>query len=119
MAAVPGFSGIPINLLVALDPKGNFLEVKVVSHHEPVLLDGLGETPLFQFVSQYKGVSLNQNIQIAAQNNRAGKKSDPNAYLDGVTKATASVRIINQSVLASALKVARKKLGFAEGVIPS
>ena len=69
-------------------------------------------------MSQYKGVSLNQNIQIAAQNNRAGKKSDPNAYLDGVTKATASVRIINQSVLASALKVARKKLGFAEGRDP-
>ena len=57
-------------------------------------------------------------IQIAAQNNRAGKKSDPSACLDGVTKATASVRIINQSVLASALKVARKKLGFAEGRDP-
>ncbi|SFA74102.1 Regulator of nitric oxide reductase transcription [Collimonas sp. OK607] len=115
LAPIPGFSGIPINLLIALDPKGNFLEVKVISHHEPVFLDGLGEAPMFQFVGQYKGLSLNQNIKIGAHGSKA---SAANAYLDGVTKATASVRIINQSVLASALKVARKKLGFAEGRDP-
>ena len=33
--------------------------------------------------------------------------------LDGVTKATASIRIINQTVLTSALAVARARLGFA------
>jgi hypothetical protein len=38
--------------------------------------------------------------------------------LDGVSKATASVRIINQSVLSAALKVARAKLGFAQGRDP-
>ena len=52
--ALPGFGGLPINLLVALDPKGNFMDVQVVSHHEPVFLEGLGPQPLFNFVSQYK-----------------------------------------------------------------
>jgi len=116
LAPVPGFSGVPVNLLITLDPKGNFLDVKVLSHHEPVFLEGLGEAPLFQFVSQYHGLSLNQNIKIEARNGR--QTSATNAYLDGVTKATASVRIINQTVLASALKVARKKLGFSEGRDP-
>ncbi len=49
-AQLPGFSGVPINLLVALDPKGGFLDVRVISHHEPVFLEGYGPQPLFNFV---------------------------------------------------------------------
>lgn len=116
-APIPGFSGVPLNLLVALDPKGVFVDVQVLSHHEPVFLEGLGEGPLNRFVAQYKALSLRQNLKIVTGGGSAGKEG-ANVYLDGVSKATASVRIINQSVLSSALKVARKKLGFAEGRDP-
>ncbi len=118
MAPIPGFAGVPMNMLVAIDPKGEFIDVAVLSHHEPVFLDGLGEAPLFQFASQYKGLSLKQNINIDSKLKRERLPDAGNAYLDGVSKATASVRILNQSVLASALKVARKKLGFAQGRNP-
>ncbi|MFC0170840.1 4Fe-4S binding protein [Pseudoduganella danionis] len=112
LAPIPGFSGVPLNLMVAIDPKGVFIGVQVLSQHEPVFLDGLGEAPLLQFVQQYKDLSLKQNISIA-QGTRSGARSDAaNAHIDGISKATASVRIINQSVLAAALKVSRKKLGF-------
>jgi transcriptional regulator of nitric oxide reductase len=114
IAPIPGFSGVPINLLITIDTKGNFLDVKVVSQHEPVFLDGLGPEPLFSFVSQYKNLSLKQNIRILTGSNSAKDASAETAHLDGVSKATASVRIINQTILSSALKVARKKLGFAE-----
>lgn len=116
LAPIPGFSGVPVNLLIAINPQGSFLEVAVLSHHEPVFLDGLGEAPLFQFVQQYKNLSLKQNIAIGARTKRAADTT--HADIDGVSKATASVRIINQSVLASALKVSRKKLGFAQGRDP-
>lgn len=59
-----GFSGVPINLLVAFDPKGAFLDVQVLSHHEPVFLEGLGEAPMLRFVAQYKGLSLTQSVAI-------------------------------------------------------
>ncbi|MGI9134708.1 MAG: 4Fe-4S binding protein [Rhodoferax sp.] len=118
LAPVPGFSGVPVNLLVALDVRGNFLDVKVLSQHEPVFVGGVGEGPLNQFVGQYKGLSLKQNIKILTGAHHANRVSAAAADLDGVTKATASVRIINQSILSSALKVARKKLGFAEGRDP-
>ena len=117
-APIPGFSGVPMNLLVAIDPLGSFTDVQVLSHHEPVFLEGLGEAPLLKFVSQYKSLSLKQNLKIITGNSNGVKKEGANVYLDGVSKATASVRIINQSVLSSALKVARKKLGFAEGRDP-
>ncbi|MDQ2989419.1 MAG: 4Fe-4S binding protein [Pseudomonadota bacterium] len=118
LAPIPGFAGVPINLLVAIDPKGSFLDVAVLSHHEPVFLDGLGEAPLLAFVSQYKNLSLKQNINIDSKTKRLRAPDAGHAYLDGVSKATASVRIINQSVLSAALKVARKKLGFAQGGDP-
>ncbi|HJV85122.1 MAG TPA: 4Fe-4S binding protein [Noviherbaspirillum sp.] len=114
LAPIPGFSGVPMNLLVALDHNGNFLNVQVLSHHEPVFLDGLGEAPLFKFVSQYRGISLMRNISIDNGTQRQMDHGDAaNVHIDGVTKATASVRILNQTILSSALKVARGKLGFS------
>jgi transcriptional regulator of nitric oxide reductase len=110
---LPGFGGLPINLLVALDPKGNFMDVQVVSHHEPVFLEGLGPQPLMNFVSQYKGLSLTQNITIETGTRKTAKMDGNNVRIDGVSKATASVRIINQTLLSSSLAVARKKLGFS------
>lgn len=117
-APVPGFSGTPMNLLVALDTKGNFLDVRVLSHHEPVFLEGLGEGPMNKFVEQYKGLSLQQNIKIGLGQNKASRADSAHVYIDGVAKATASVRIINQSLLSASLAIARAKLGFAAGRDP-
>ncbi|PWF55628.1 4Fe-4S binding protein [Massilia glaciei] len=118
LAPIPGFAGVPVNLLVLIDSKGDFLDVSVLSHHEPVFLDGLGEAPLRAFAAQYKGLSPRQRITIDSKLKRTRAPDAAHAYLDGVSKATASVRIINQSVLSAALKVSRKKLGFAEGRDP-
>lgn len=118
LAPIPGFAGTPFNLLVLLSAKGEFMDVRVLSQHEPVFLDGLGEGPMLRFVDQYKGLSLVQNIKMGSNLNSANKAGSANVYIDGVAKATASVRILNQSLLASALKVARAKLGFAEGRDP-
>ncbi|NVM80171.1 transcriptional regulator of nitric oxide reductase [Duganella sp. SG902] len=109
LAPIPGFAGVPLNLLVAMDAQGIFTGVEVLSHHEPVFLEGLGDGPLKQFVQQYRGLSLKQNISIGG----TGR-----VHIDGVAKATASVRIINQSVLAAALKVARARLGYGAGRDP-
>jgi NosR/NirI family nitrous oxide reductase transcriptional regulator len=118
LAPVPGFSGTPMNLLVALDAQGHFMEVRVLSHHEPVFLDGLGEAPLLRFVEQYRGLSLKQSIKIGSALTSAEKANSAAAYIDGVAKATASVRILNQSLLAASLKVARARLGYAAGRDP-
>jgi transcriptional regulator of nitric oxide reductase len=110
LAPIPGFAGSPFNLLIALDRHGEFLEVRVLSQHEPVFVDGLGVEPLFRFVEQYKGRRLQQAMRIAHGARRAGSDE-----LDGITKATASVRILNETALSAALQVARAKLGFAPG----
>ncbi|MDP1613281.1 MAG: 4Fe-4S binding protein [Sulfuritalea sp.] len=118
LAPIPGFEGTPMNLLVAIDSAGKFIDVEVLRQHEPVFLGGLGPMPLNEFVKQYQGKTLKQEITIASAYGNTRSARDEGGgnrvVLDGVTKATASVRIVNQSVLAAALAVARVRLGFAD-----
>lgn len=105
--AIPGYSGEPINLLVGIDSAGTFVDVRLLAHNEPIFLHGLGEAPLLGFLQQYQGLSAIDNIKVGTGSSTAI------TYLDGITKATASVVVINESILLSALKVARQKLeGF-------
>jgi NosR/NirI family transcriptional regulator, nitrous oxide reductase regulator len=115
LAPIPGFEGTPMNLLITLDRSGTFTDVTVLRQHEPVFLSGLGEAPLNEFVKQYAGRNLRQEITVSSAygNTRTGG-SERRVVLDGVTKATASVRIVNQTVLAAGLAVARARLGFAD-----
>ena len=114
LAPIPGFGGTPPDLLIALAPDGSFRDVRVISHHEPVFLEGLGEAPLFAFVEQYVGLSARRAIRVGRPNARASGAA-PQAVVDGVSMATASTRVINESILAASLAVARRKLGFGSG----
>ncbi|WP_342631200.1 NosR/NirI family protein [Marinobacter alkaliphilus] len=112
---LPGFAGKPITMMIGLDTRGRFTGVRVLHHHEPVFLHGLGEESLYEFVDQYQGRALTEQI-VVSSSGRSGRTSSGNVvYFDGVSKATVSVLIINDSVLSSALQVARNKLeGFAQ-----
>lgn len=109
---IPAFSGEPVNLLVGIDLHGKFAGVELLEHHEPIFLHGLGEQPLLDFIAQYQGLSVKDNIKVG------GRQAGANTVIDGITKATASVVVVNESILLSALKVARQTLeGFESKAI--
>jgi len=117
LSPLQGFAGKPIEMMIGLDVKGRFTGVEVLNHHEPVFLHGLGEEPMFEFVDQYTGRSLSDQIIIQSSgSSKSGQTPDgKTVYFDGVSKATVSVLIINDTVLSSGLMVARKKLeNFAQ-----
>ena len=115
LAPLPGFSGALINMLVTIDRDGRFLDVRLSSHNEPIFVSGLGEAPLRAFLEQYRGHSIREALVVGTPYGEAGGGSDL-VYLDGVTKATASVRIAHESILAATLAVAREKMqGVASG----
>lgn len=115
LAPLPGFSGAPINMLVTIDRDGRFLDVRLLSHNEPIFVSGLGEAPLRAFLEQYRGRSIREPLVVGTPYGDAGSGSDL-VYLDGVTKATASVRIAHESILAATLAVAREKMqGITSG----
>ena len=114
MAPLPGFSGAPINMLVMLDNDARFLGVKLIEHNEPIFVSGLGEAPFHAFFEQYAGLSLSEPLVVGVPYGSQGGGSL--TYLDGVTKATASVRIAHESILAAAREVARERMqGIATG----
>ncbi len=110
MAPLPGFSGAPINMLVVLDLEGRFLDVKLLNHNEPIFVSGLGQAPFHAFMEQYRGHSISDSLVVGTPYG-SGSDGSGLVYLDGVTKATASVRIAHESILAAALQVAREKMG--------
>ena len=109
LAPLPGFSGAPINVLVVLDLEGKFLDVQLISHNEPIFVSGLGEAPFRKFFEQYGGLSISDSIVVGTPYGE-GASGSSLVYLDGVTKATASVRIAHESVMGAALAVAREKM---------
>jgi transcriptional regulator of nitric oxide reductase len=114
LAPIPGFEGTPMNLLVEIDASGKFIDVEVLRQHEPVFVGGLGPAPFDEFVKQYRGRNIRQQVKISTGQSSPRPDSGANTVVfDGVGKATASIRIANQSVLSAALAVARARLGFA------
>ncbi|WP_420566575.1 4Fe-4S binding protein [Thalassovita sp.] len=115
LAPLPGFSGATINMLVVLDLEGTILDVRMIEHNEPIFVSGLGDAPFHKFLEQYRGLSIASSIVVGTPYGDAGSGGSL-VYLDGVTKATASVRIAHESILGAALAVAREKMqGLASG----
>jgi transcriptional regulator of nitric oxide reductase len=104
-APIAGFSGGKMNLLVSIDLQGNFLDVHILEQDEPVFVSGLGIIPFINFLKQYKGKSLKNSIKVGTS-----KDQTSSVHIDGVTKATASVKIANDIILGSAVQVAKEKL---------
>lgn len=109
LTPIPGFSGQPINLLIAMSKEGRLLNVEIVSHNEPIFVSGLGEAPFHDFISQYRGLSIYEPMSVGVPYGRV-EGASAQRYLDGVTKATASVRIAHETILAAANAVAKDKM---------
>lgn len=98
----PAYSGKPIITLIGMDTQGKFVGTKVLKHSEPILLLGIPESALTEFLAQYLGKFVGDAIEI-------GNSSDPNAVgIDGISGATVTVIAENQVLLASGMSVARQ-----------
>ena len=110
LAPLPGFSGAPINVLVTLDRDGKFMRADLLEHNEPVFVSGLGEASFHEFMLQYRGLSIFDTMTVGVPYGAGDKEGSGQVYLDGVTKATASVRIAHESILAASFAVARERM---------
>ena len=106
---MPGFSGAPINLFVQVTLEGKFINAEIITHNEPIFVSGLGEAAFHNFVTQYRGLSITDTIVVGVPYGGKSKGSSL-VYLDGVTKATASVRIAHETILAASFAIAREKM---------
>lgn len=101
MAPLPGSSGAPINALVVPDLDGRFLEGQLLNHNAPIFTSGRPDELIFDLFKQYRGHSISNSLVVGSPYG-AGDDNSVLAYLDWVTRGTASLRIAYESILAAA-----------------
>jgi NosR/NirI family nitrous oxide reductase transcriptional regulator len=99
-----GYSGKPINIVIAIGLDGKIVGAKLVEHHEPIVLIGIPQAKVEHFISGYVG-------QGYAGPSASSHNGPP---VDIVSGATVSMMVIGDSITRSAIAIARsRKLGSA------
>jgi len=120
---IPAYSGKPVVTLIAIDPQGIILNARVVDHSEPVLLVGLPETILNDYLAQYIGRSILDRFEVAAggiqsvpqarrQDIREPRKPGEPVGVHMITGATVTALVLEETLLTSA-----RQVGSALGLI--
>ena len=91
-----GYSGKPIHQLVAMDMQGVIRKVLLVEHHEPIVLIGIPEKRITAVLKDYEGLDVGKLVRGTQDHN-----------IDIVTGATVTVMVMDDTILLSAIKVAR------------
>ena len=103
IVSIPAYSGKPVDMLIGMDLQGMFTGAYVTEHHEPIMLVGLPEESLDEFVSQYREKYVSDRIQVGSTH-REGYEN-----IDGITGATVTVMVMNQTMSRAARKLAVSK----------
>ena len=93
-----GYSGKPIHQLIAIDMDGVIRQVLLVEHHEPIVLIGIPESRITRVLDEYVGLDIGALV----------RKTDGDHRVDIVTGATVTVMVMDDTILRSAIKVARR-----------
>ncbi|MEW6990337.1 transcriptional regulator NosR [Colwelliaceae bacterium 6441] len=101
IAKIPAYSGEPVNMLVAITPKGVYIGAKVLEHHEPIILAGIPESKLHHFAEQYNGLNVSDRLKVG------GNQTEGIVHIDGLSGATVTVMVMNVAIVKSATQVAR------------
>jgi NosR/NirI family nitrous oxide reductase transcriptional regulator len=92
-----GYSGKPINIVVGIDLDGRITGAKLVEHHEPIVLVGILQAKIVHYIDGFIGRRV----------------LDPGAAeqtpVDIVSGATVSMMVIADSMMQSAIRVARSR----------
>jgi NosR/NirI family transcriptional regulator, nitrous oxide reductase regulator len=92
---ISGYSGKPLHTLVGLDKDGVITGGRVTHHSEPILLVGIPESELSNFVEAHIGLRADQKVSI-------GRSSGTSYPIDGVSGATVTVLSESQTILETA-----------------
>ncbi len=99
-----GYSGKPLDVLVAVDADGVISGAVLVRHNEPILTLGLSDEDIARFVSGFAGIDLADALDTPA-----GQDGAP----DVIARATVSTGVIRASILRTA-----RLLALDRGLVP-
>ncbi len=99
-----GYSGRPIEVLIAISPSARIVASRLMRHAEPILTLGLSDADIERFVDGFGGVDLTQPMISAAK--------VEGGFPDIISRATVSTGVIRDSILRSA-----RTLALSRGIL--
>ena len=100
-----GYSGKPIHILAGMTPDGTLTGAKLVEHHEPIVLVGIPEQRIADFINGYVGRRTDELVA----------RDAGGLPVDIVSGATVTVMVIADSLIRSAARVLRQRSGGGAG----
>ena len=100
IAPIPAYSGQPVAVAVGLAADGRIRDLRIVEHQEPILVVGVDDQRLAEYVHQYRGLAVRDRIKVG------GSAGPGEVTVDAISGATITVMVINASVTRAARRVA-------------
>ncbi len=101
-----GYSSFPIDTLVALDTEGAIVGAKLLEHHEPIVLIGIPQSRVENFIQGYIGQNYIKNRP----------KPGAASPVDIISGATVTLMVIGDSIMRSSQVVGRQ-LGIGQPAV--
>ncbi|MCP5203330.1 MAG: FMN-binding protein, partial [Pseudomonadales bacterium] len=111
LAPISAYSGKPINTVVGLGEDGLIRGVHILHHEEPILVIGISDQDLQDFIDQFEGRKSTDRIRVGAQG-RPGYVG-----IDGISGATITTMVLTSSVSKAVHSVA-SAYGIPAGAAP-
>ncbi|MBX7190608.1 MAG: 4Fe-4S binding protein [Sandaracinaceae bacterium] len=111
---VVAYSGHPVIVLVGLSPEGRIAGARLIHHSEPILLTGIPESELVQFIAYYPGHLAAERIvvggaaregevaQVTHTGSETGSETTTFGAVDVISGATVTALAVNRTILDSA-----------------
>ncbi len=106
---VAGYGGKPINILVVMNKAGKYLDVRLLSHNEPIFQEKSRNALLAGFAEQYIDLTVQHQVQVLTPKAKR-EVDDQKATLHGVTAGTVSATAIDRTIMEAAAQVAYARL---------
>lgn len=100
-----GYSGRPVDVLVAITPEARMAGAKLMRHNEPILTLGITDEDIAAFVGAFAGVDLGNR-------DPAAFRASPDLP-DVISRATVSTGVIRDAILRTG-----RTLALGHGLIP-
>jgi len=100
IVGIMGYSGKPLITVVGLSTDGTIAGARVVYHSEPILLVGIPEQRLHDFVDAHVGQPADRKVTVG------GQPSDEGLVIDAVSGATVTVLAESQTLTETARAIA-------------
>ncbi|MEQ6885477.1 4Fe-4S binding protein [Salicola sp. Rm-C-2C1-2] len=101
-APIPAYSGKPVNMRIGLNGEGEIIGGEILEHSEPIVLTGIPEKKMDEFVDQYVGKSIHDRMRVGLSSSRR----EGYDYVDAVSGATVTVVVMGDTIMRAARKAA-------------